>query len=261
MILKYFDFKKINLETQKSILLYGNNQGHKEQFLNESLKPIFRLSLIFSFVIMFWALFDQIGTSWQIQARSLNRVLPSWIPIIGGKEMLASQVAAVWNPLFILLLIPVFSKFIYPGLSKICDLTALRKMSIGFWVMGFAFAIVAVLQHFIDAGHYPSVGWQILGCFFLTASEVMISITCLEFAYTQAPKTMKSLVMAFFLLTVSIGNFLTSQVKFLLLESDGSSKMSAVEEFWFWTILIIITAIFFRIVARTYKTVEYLHDS
>ena len=40
MILKYFNFKKINLETQKFILLYGNNQGHKEQFLNESLKPI-----------------------------------------------------------------------------------------------------------------------------------------------------------------------------------------------------------------------------
>ena len=40
MILKYFDFKKINLETQKFILLYGNNQGHKEQFVNENLKPI-----------------------------------------------------------------------------------------------------------------------------------------------------------------------------------------------------------------------------
>jgi len=40
MILKYFDFKKINLKTQKFILLYGNNQGHKEEFLNENLKPI-----------------------------------------------------------------------------------------------------------------------------------------------------------------------------------------------------------------------------
>ena len=40
MILKYFDFRKINLKTQKFILLYGNNQGHKEQFLNENLKPI-----------------------------------------------------------------------------------------------------------------------------------------------------------------------------------------------------------------------------
>ena len=233
----------------------------RETFSLESLRPIFRLSLIFSFVIMFWALFDQIGTSWQIQARSLNRTLPNWIPVFGGKDMLASQVAAVWNPLFILILIPFFSRIVYPTLSKICDLSALKKMSIGFWVMGFSFSIIAVLQHFIDAGYYPSVGWQILGCFFLTASEVMISITCLEFAYTQAPKTMKSFVMAFFLLTVSLGNFLTSQVKFLLLESDGSSKMSAVQEFWFWTILILLTAFAFRFVSRRYKPVEYLHQT
>jgi POT family proton-dependent oligopeptide transporter len=231
----------------------------KETFSKKSLMPIFRLSLIFSFVIMFWALFDQIGTSWQIQARSLDRTFPDWVPFFGGNEMLASQVAAVWNPLFILILIPVFSFYIYPFLSNFIELSPLRKMSIGFWVMGFAFGIVAVLQHFIDAGAFPSVGWQILGCFFLTASEVMISITCLEFAYTQAPRNMKSLVMAFFLLTVSLGNFLTSQVKFLLLEHDGSSKMTEVQEFWFWTGLILITAFLFRFVARRYKPVEYLH--
>ena len=232
-----------------------------ETFNLQSLKPMFRLSTIFSFVIIFWALFDQIGTSWQIQARSLDRTIPFWVPVFGGSEMLASQVAAVWNPLFILILIPVFSFFIYPLLAKICDLTPLRKMSIGFWVMGFAFSIVAILQHAIDSGAMPSVGWQIMGCFFLTVSEVMISITCLEFAYTQAPKHMKSLVMAFFLLTVSLGNFLTSQVKFLLLQDDGSSKMSAVQEFWFWTGLILITAFLFMFVTKSYKTVEFLHDA
>ena len=50
--------------------------------------------------------------------------------------------------------------------------------------------------------------------------------------------------MAFFLLTVSLGNFLTSQVKFLLLNDDGSSKMSAAQEFWFWTVLIILAALY-----------------
>ena len=45
MILKYFDFKKINLKTQKFILLYGNNQGHKEEFLNENLKPILQKNI------------------------------------------------------------------------------------------------------------------------------------------------------------------------------------------------------------------------
>ena len=48
----------------------------------------------------------------------------------------------------------------------------------------------------------------------------MVSITCLEFAYTQAPRSMKSLVMALFFLTVSLGNYLTSAVKFFL--SDPS---------------------------------------
>jgi POT family proton-dependent oligopeptide transporter len=129
----------------------------KETFSKKSLMPIFRLSLIFSFVIMFWALFDQIGTSWQIQARSLDRTFPDWVPFFGENEMLASQVAAVWNPLFILILIPVFSFYIYPFLSNFIELSPLRKMSIGFWVMGFAFGIVAVLQHFIDAGAFPSL--------------------------------------------------------------------------------------------------------
>ena len=41
MILKYFESKKINLKKQKMILLYDNNQGHKEQVLEEDLKPIF----------------------------------------------------------------------------------------------------------------------------------------------------------------------------------------------------------------------------
>lgn len=239
-------------------------QGGKyftETFTFENLKPILRLSIIFSFVIMFWALFDQIGTSWQIQARSLDRTIPNWVPFFAGGEMLASQVAAVWNPLFILILIPVFSIFIYPMIGKILDLTPLRKMSIGFWVMAFAFCIVTVIQYFVDSEISLSVGWQILACFFLTASEVLISVTCLEFAYTQAPRRMKSLVMGFFLLTVSFGNFLTSQVKFLLIQEDGTSVMNEIQEFCFWTVLIVVTAIAFIFVSRSYKIVEHLHES
>lgn len=232
-----------------------------ETFTYENLKPIFRLSIIFSFVIMFWALFDQIGTSWQIQARSLDKTIPNWVPFFGGGEMLASQVAAVWNPLFILLLIPTFTIYIYPFMERFVDLTPLRKMSIGFWVMGFAFSIVSVLQYYIDSGLSLSVVWQIIACFFLTAAEVMISVTCLEFSYTQAPRSMKSLVMGFFLLTVSLGNFLTSQVKFFLLQEDGTSKMSAVQELWFWTAMIVLTSILFMFVSRSYKIVEHLHES
>lgn len=233
----------------------------KETFTGDNLLAILRLCSIFAFVVIFWALFDQIGTLWQIQARSLDRILPDWIPLIGGSEMLAAQVSAIWNPLFILLLIPVFSYIIYPFASKFIVITPLRKIGVGLWVMGLSFSMVAILQERIDLGETPNMGWQILACLLLTASEVLVSITCLEFAYTQAPKEMKSFVMAIFLLTVSLGNYFTSAVKFFIINEDGSSKLPGSSEFWFWTILVFISAVLFIKVSKNYEIKEYLQET
>ena len=150
-----------------------------------------------------------------------------------GRELLPAQVSAVFNPLFILLLVPVFNRFIYPCINQFFPLTQLRKIGIGLWLMVLSFALVSCVQEFLQAGYSLHVGWQIFACLILTASEVMVSITCLEFAYTQAPNSMKSLVMAIFLLTVSLGNYLTSIVKFLLSDENGRSKLSGAAEFWF----------------------------
>ena len=54
----------------------------------------------------------------------------------------------------------------------------------------------------IDAGGRPSVNWQFLAYVILTLGETMVSITGLEFSYTQAPNKMKSAVMALWLFTV-----------------------------------------------------------
>tara|TARA_Y100000588_G_scaffold115391_1_gene126469 strand:- start:2552 stop:4012 length:1461 start_codon:yes stop_codon:yes gene_type:complete len=236
----------------------GGRAYFKETFSVEGKKAIGRISIIFAFIIMFWALFDQIGTSWQIQARSLDRSIPDWIPVFGGGEMLAAQVAAVFNPLFILLLIPLFNYLIYPFLARFFTLTPLRKIGIGLFVMGLAFAMVAFVQVALDNGHTPHMGWQILACALLTSSEVMVSITGLEFAYTQAPRQMKSFILSLFLLTVSLGNILAGEVKAILINTDGSSKLPGAQEFWLWTGLIIITAVVFVFVARSYHPKEYL---
>ena len=137
-------------------------------------------------------------------------MIPDWIPVLGGFELLAAQVAAVFNPLFILLLIPVFNFGVYPLIERFFPLNPLRKISIGLFVMTLAFSIVAFVQVAVDNGETPHMGWQVLACLLLTSAEVMISITGLEFAYTQAPKAMKSFVLSLFLLTVSFGNFFTS---------------------------------------------------
>jgi len=180
-----------------------------KKFIEETLSPeglgaIAKLMIIFSFVAVFWALFDQTGSSWVLQAKSLDRTLL-------GFTFLESQIQAV-NPILILTLIPIFQFILYPLVNKVFTLTPIRKISIGLFVMVGGFAIVSMLQQRIDAGFEPSIGWQFLAYGVLTASEVMVSITCLEFAYTQAPKNMKSIVMAVFLLSVSLGNVFTAVV-------------------------------------------------
>ena len=219
----------------------------------QNLLSLSRLWIIFSFVVLFWALFDQVGTLWQIQCRELDRAFPIWLPLIGGMQLLPAQISAVFNPLFILLLVPLFTKYFYPWLDKVTHLTPLKKMGIGLWLMVLAFAFASIIQEFLAAGYVLHVFWQIIACLILTASEVMVSITCLEFAYTQAPKSMKSFVMALFLLTVSLGNYLTSGVKFLLSDDNGEPLLSITNEFWFWTSLMAGGSTLYLFVSKYYK--------
>jgi dipeptide/tripeptide permease len=191
----------------------------KEVFSLQGLFILFKLLIIFSFVAVFWALFDQTGSSWVLQAEDLNR---NWL----GVEWLPSQIQAI-NPIMIVTLVPVFSYLLYPFLDRFFPMTALRKISIGLFVMVPGFAVVSFLQSWIDAGQTPSISWQLLAYVLLTASEVMVSITCLEFAYTQAPTSMKSVVMAMFLASVSLGNYFTAAVnKFILIEQGNPALMT-----------------------------------
>ncbi len=224
----------------------------REAFSGPGLEALGRLCIIYAFVAVFWALFDQTGSSWVLQAEHMDRHL-------FGFEVLPSQMQAA-NPLLVMLLIPAFSYIIYPAIHRIFPLNELRKISIGMFVTVAAFGISTWIQMRIDAGTTPHIGWQLLAYVILTCAEVMVSITCLEFSYTQAPKTMKSFVMAFFMLSISVGNLFTSAVNFFIENPDGSSKLAGADYFAFFTVLMLITAIGFAIVSRFYKGEQHLQD-
>ena len=217
----------------------------KEMFSRVGIKSLGKLASIYAFIAVFWALFDQTGSSWIVQAQKMDRR-------VFGFELLPSQIQAA-NPLLIMLLVPLFSYLIYPFLSRFFVLTALRKMTIGLFITVIAFAIPGSLQRQLDMGFTPSIVWQLLAYILLTSAEVMVSITCLEFSYTQAPKTMKSFVMAFYFLSVAIGNLFTSAVNFFIQNDDGTSKLAGADYFWFFTGLMFITAVLFLFVSRRYK--------
>ena len=224
----------------------------RETFSRTGLAAIGKLSMIYLFVAMFWALFDQTGSSWVLQALKMDRM-------VLGFEVLPSQIQAV-NPLLIMLLVPLFSYVVYPAIERLFKLTPLRKMAIGMFLTAFAFAIPSWIQMQIDAGLAPGIGWQLLAYLILTSAEVMVSITCLEFSYTQAPKTMKSFVMAFFMMSVAVGNLFTSAVNFFIRNEDGTSQLAGAAYFWFFTALMLGTALLFLIVVRFYQEETYIQD-
>ena len=176
----------------------------KETFSKTGLKIIGRLCVIYIFVAMFWALFDQSSSAWVLQADKMDRNLL-------GLEWLPSQIGAI-NPVMIMTFIPIFTWLIYPALNRVFPLTPLRKIAIGFFVAVPSFLIPAWIETQIAGGELPNIIWQIAAYVVLTAAEVFISITALEFSYTQAPQKMKSLILGFFLMSVSLGNLFTAGV-------------------------------------------------
>jgi len=176
----------------------------REVFSARGIKALLKLSIIYVFVAVFWALFDQTGSTWILQAEDMNR---NWL----GIEWLSSQLQFI-NPAMILILTPLFGWVVYPAIDKVWPLTPMRKISIGFFIMAGGFAIIGIAQDLIDAGGTPSITWQVAAYAIVTTAEVLISITCLEFSYTQAPRRMKSIIMGFFFASVTVGNIITGMV-------------------------------------------------
>jgi len=177
----------------------------KELISPEGLSAIGKLLPLVGFVGVFWCLFDQTASTLVFQAERMNR------SFFGLFEVLPSQIQA-FNPFLILVLIPLFTYLIYPFIEKHIKLTPLRKIGAGLVIMVASFVVVSVAQEAIDRGETPHVAWQLLAYLILTTAEILVSIVCLEFFYTQAPPRMKSMMMAIFLTSVFVGNMATGLV-------------------------------------------------
>ncbi|HZT23379.1 MAG TPA: POT family MFS transporter [Verrucomicrobiae bacterium] len=224
----------------------------RELFQRENLKALGNLLILVPFAAMFWALWNQSSSSWVFQCEKMDRHL-------FGHEWLPAQIQTV-NPLFVLLMLPLFSYVIYPAAEKFVRVTPLRKFGAGLWAVIASFVLIWWIQKRIDAGQHPTVLWQILAFVILTAGEVMLSVTHLEFAYTQAPRKMKSLVMCTYLGSIALGNAFTAAVNFFIQNPDGSVKLKGASYFLFFVNSMLVTAVLFLVVSRFYRGKTYLQD-
>jgi len=200
----------------------------KEVFSADGIKLILKLGVLYLFVAIFWALWDQSnGGALVLQAQS-----PLLDKHLFGSFAIEPQQVQVVNGLFILLLAPVFSAGIYPFVGKFAKVTPLRKIGAGLVVMGASFLVVGWLEDQIMAGHTVSVWWQIFAYLILTAAELLVSVTALEFSYKQAPLRVKSFIMALFLLSTSMGNLVVAAVNLFSIKPIAVTKVETGAQTW-----------------------------
>ena len=103
-----------------------------------------RVLVMFVPLPIFWALFDQQGSRWTLQALRMDGQ-------IGSIVIQPDQIQAL-NPVFIILLIPVFESIVYPLFAKCKLLTRpLQRMVLGMIIAGLAFVMAALVEVYIQS--------------------------------------------------------------------------------------------------------------
>jgi len=226
----------------------------REAFLTrEGLTILARIAMVYFFILFFWALWGMSnGVEWTLQAEKMDL---HWL----GLNLIAAQVQTA-NPILILICIPLTNYVIYPAIDRVFPLTPLRKIGIGLFLTAFSFVVIVWIQGQIDQGLKPSINWQLLGYVILTLGETMVSITGLEFSYTQAPNSMKSSVMALWLLFIASGEFFVGLFNAWDVNADGTKKLTDYQYFSFFTIVMFVAAAVFVVLACFYKGRTYLQS-
>ena len=175
------------------------------------------------------------------------------------REMLTFEIeyaqSAAINPLLVMITIPLLNVAVWSPLRRRgIEVRPLQKMTLGMFMAAAAFVIAAILQARIEAAGEGQIHvlWQVIQYLIMTTGEVLVSVTGLEFAYTQAPRRMKSTIMGFWLFCVTLGNLI---VAFL---APLQETYALSEFFWLFAVLMAVAAVIFAVLARFYRGRTYL---
>jgi POT family proton-dependent oligopeptide transporter len=157
--------------------------------------------MLFVFVVLFWAAFEQAGGLMNLYAsQKTDRML-------GTFEVPASWFQSL-NPLFIVVLAPIFSA-IWSGLGERGkNPSTPRKMVLGLVLTGIGFLAMVAAALESAAGAKAAMSWLVIAYFFHTTGELCISPVGLSMVTKLAPLRLASLMMGVWFLINFVANWL-----------------------------------------------------
>ncbi|KAI4152941.1 MAG: hypothetical protein L6R39_001722 [Caloplaca ligustica] len=163
---------------------------------------------VFLWYPLWWLSYNQMTTNLISQAATME--------LHGAPNDLINNI----DPIALVIFIPITDMFLYPGLERLgIRFTPLKRIAWGFGLGAASMVAAAVTQHYIyklgACGNHPNaedcespapinVWVQTIPYLLIAFSEIFASITGLEYAFTKAPKNMRSVVMSIFLFTSAI---------------------------------------------------------
>ncbi|KAH3920496.1 hypothetical protein HBI56_070880 [Parastagonospora nodorum] len=166
---------------------------------------------VFLWYPLYWLAYNQMTNNLVSQANTMKL----------GKT--PNDIVSKLNPIFIIIVIPIMDFGVYPALRKMgVNFTPIKKITAGFALSSFAMVSACVIQWYIysmspcgkninklsktrkDCSADISVWVQVFPYGLIGMSEVLASITKLEYAYTKAPNNMKSTIQAIALSTSAV---------------------------------------------------------
>jgi POT family proton-dependent oligopeptide transporter len=205
-----------------------------------SARAVGRIFMVFLTVPVFFALYNQVNSTWVLQGEKMTPFHVLGFKVDGERmQAVGSILVMIWVPILTYLVYPLCERM---GLRP----TALRRMGFGMVLAGVTYVISGWMQARIDGGETLSLAWQLVPYIVLVAGEVLVSATGLEFAFEEAPKTMRSMMMSLWLLTIAGGHFLIALFTNL---NARFVKASGAKELYFYAGLMFVVSLVFMAIA------------
>ncbi len=166
-------------------------------------KRVLVIAVLFLFSALFWAGFEQAGSSLNLVAERLtDRTYFGW-------EMPASWFQSV-NPLWIITLAPVFA-WMWVKLGKYQP-SSPAKFAIGLVLMGSGFLVLTWGTSLAVNGHEISPMWLIVTYLLHTCGELSLSPVGLSMVTKLAPERFVGQMMGVWFMSISLGNLMAGLV-------------------------------------------------
>jgi dipeptide/tripeptide permease len=232
-------FTKLKTNPKDHWLDYAENK-HGAKLVAET-KMVVNVLKLFLTLPLFHGLYAQSYSRWVFQADRMNGDL--------GFYTIKPDQMVMTMTLVIVTMIPTFDYIVYPILSKVGIKTQLHKIACGYICCALSFIVAAFIEWKIK-DNYIHMLWLLPQYFIVAISDVFVWISTVNFAYTQAPERMKSVISSFVFLTVAGGSLI------VIIVSATNFVKSQMYEFLMYSGLMLINTIVFIFMTRRFKFVD-----